>query len=592
MVFNNNLLIAAGGASAGGSSFDPDAITHSVWYDGSADRMAKTFSSGSAQSELVFATWFQRCNLTTEQVIFNATGGTGGGSRNNRIVLNGDDTFEIHTESSTAATTTYNTSTTGGKLKDVGWYHCIVSFKGDAGSNSVKLFINGVEQSLTINTGSAFTGSLSSFGNAAEHEFAELTGTGIQIYKGYLAQSIMLVGQSVQGGDVAVTDFLNEVESRFVPRADADVAALASTAGGNSFCLDYSNASDLGNDISSNNNDFTLTSMDSANQTIHSPSRQFPIFSFIGSNDANSLNDNMEFGNRLNIGVGDWKSAIADKMFGTAGKWYVEVRMNNDTASNGMPIGIMPSDKASGAFNTFIGTGFAQDGYSQYSFQSRIYHGNSTEVLDSGATVTTGDILQLALDLDNNEYWYGVNNTYILSGNPAGGTNSTVPDKTSLSSGLADVDWVFGNSSSATEDYFVNFGQDSTFGGQRTAGNNADGNGIGDFAFAPPSGFLACFQSNKDNITFSNPKTGSFQGNASTFGPYVYLGFQPSPSDALTINSNAVTYGTHAYLCNNGFKVISSSSSYNSSGTNTYSLVTANALQINGDFPPPFGIIT
>ena len=85
---------------AGGASFDPDAITNSVWYDGSADRMAKTFSSGSAQSELVFATWFQRCNLTTEQVIFNATGGTGGSSRNNRIVLNGDDTFEIHTESS------------------------------------------------------------------------------------------------------------------------------------------------------------------------------------------------------------------------------------------------------------------------------------------------------------------------------------------------------------------------------------------------------------------------------------------------------------------------------------------------------------
>ena len=573
---------------AGGASFDPDAITNSVWYDGSADRMAKTFSSGSAQSELVFATWFQRCNLTTEQVIFNATGGTGGSSRNNRIVLNGDDTFEIHTESSTAATTTYNTSTTGGKLKDVGWYHCIVSFKGDAGSNSVKLFINGVEQTLTINTGSAFTGSLSSFGNAAEHEFAELTGTGIQIYKGYLAQSVMLVGQSVQGGDVAVTDFLDEVESRFVPRADADVAALASTAGGNSFCLDYSNSSDLGNDISSNNNDFTLTSMDSANQVAHSPSRQFPIYSYINGNTSNSVVDQLEFGNRLQICVSDWRTVLADKMFGSTGKWYMEVRLHNDTASNGFIIGFQSMSTGAKAFNDYIGNSSTGDGYSMYTHSYRLRHNGANTSLKAGV-MGAGDIIQLAIDCDNNNMWMGDDNTWIGASagtsNPATATNATA---TGLTSGAK---WVFGNSTSASEDYFINFGQDSTFGGNRTAGNQTDANGIGDFVYAPPSGYLCCFQSNKDNVTFSNPETGSFEGNANTNGPFVFLGFQPSPSDALTINSNAVTYGTHVDLCSNGFKVRSSSSSYNSTGTNNWSLVTANALQTNGDFPPPYGIL-
>ena len=37
----------------------------------------------------------------------------------------------------------------------------------------------------------------------------------------------------------------------------------------------------------------------------------------------------------------------------------------------------------------------------------------------------------------------------------------------------------------------LNFGQDSSFAGDKTAQNNADGNGEGDFYYTPPSGFLA-----------------------------------------------------------------------------------------------------
>ncbi len=41
-----------------------------------------------------------------------------------------------------------------------------------------------------------------------------------------------------------------------------------------------------------------------------------------------------------------------------------------------------------------------------------------------------------------------------------------------------------------------NFGQDSTFAGRITAGGNADGNGFGDFKYAPPTGFLALCSAN------------------------------------------------------------------------------------------------
>ena len=41
-----------------------------------------------------------------------------------------------------------------------------------------------------------------------------------------------------------------------------------------------------------------------------------------------------------------------------------------------------------------------------------------------------------------------------------------------------------------------NFGQDSSFAGNKTAQGNQDGNSIGDFYYAPPSGYLALCTSN------------------------------------------------------------------------------------------------
>lgn len=69
--------------------------------------------------------------------------------------------------------------------------------------------------------------------------------------------------------------------------------------------------------------------------------------------------------------------------------------------------------------------------------------------------------------------------------------------------------------------------------------------------------------------------SGSFTGNASTDGPFVWLNGLPT---AMTINGNAVTFGTQVDKLANGFKVRSSSASYNASGTNTYSITTTGAV--------------
>jgi hypothetical protein len=60
----------------------------------------------------------------------------------------------------------------------------------------------------------------------------------------------------------------------------------------------------------------------------------------------------------------------------------------------------------------------------------------------------------------------------------------------------------FGESSNANvSTYFVNFGQDSSFAGQKTAQGNQDSNSIGDFYYTPPTDFLALCSANLPDPT-------------------------------------------------------------------------------------------
>jgi hypothetical protein len=87
------------------------------------------------------------------------------------------------------------------------------------------------------------------------------------------------------------------------------------------------------------------------------------------------------------------------------------------------------------------------------------------------------------------------------------------------------------------------------------------------FAYTPPTGFLPLCTKNTGAI--APISSGSFTGNASADGPFVWLAGTPN---SMTINGNAVTFGTHADRLANGFKVRTSSASYNAAGSNTFSV--------------------
>jgi len=127
-----------------------------------------------------------------------------------------------------------------------------------------------------------------------------------------------------------------------------------------------------------------------------------------------------------------------------------------------------------------------------YTYNNRMYINNSWTEYTSEITTQTSAIVGFAVDMDNGHLWVHVNGTYI-NGTPnfsTGGNKVASPntDSTYLP--------FFNGNGGGSGTWIANFGQDSTFAGARAAGGNADENGYGDFAYAPPSGFLSLCSAN------------------------------------------------------------------------------------------------
>jgi len=110
------------------------------------------------------------------------------------------------------------------------------------------------------------------------------------------------------------------------------------------------------------------------------------------------------------------------------------------------------------------------------------------------------------------------------------------------------VPFVTSANSAGEEVCIFNFGQDSSFVGAVTAQGNSDDNGVGDFYYSPPSGFLALASSNLPEPAIidgnQNFNTVLYTGDASTSRAISGVGFSP---DWLWIKNRSNTYSHMIY---------------------------------------------
>ena len=201
-----------------------------------------------------------------------------------------------------------------------------------------------------------------------------------------------------------------------------------------------------------------------------------------------------------NLIVGGTGSSTADQakrgatFYVQSGKWYWEVRQTVGGTSYG-EVGISVGSVGTGTPSA--NSGFS-DGLMYQSIAGTLaataagYVGLGTITTTSTgvSAISSNQVINIALDMDNRKLWFGKDGTYFNSGNPASGSNPQFSWTTDTFVTPTSKNYA------ANRPSHYNFGQDSTFGGNETAGGNADGNSHGDFHSSVPTGFLALCSSN------------------------------------------------------------------------------------------------
>ena len=144
-----------------------------------------------------------------------------------------------------------------------------------------------------------------------------------------------------------------------------------------------------------------------------------------------------------------------------------------------------------------IGLGGVSETLTSNTYRISYKSSNGATVGLSGATYSTfgnGDIIGVAYDADNTQITFYKNNT-AQTGSPVSITADT--------QGMFPMLITYNEGSTSNSGWIMNFGQDSSFVGNETAQGNTDGNGIGDFYYSPPSGYLALCTSNLPEPTIS-----------------------------------------------------------------------------------------
>ncbi len=449
--------------------------------------MASTYLNRNASATattFTYSVWLKRSNLGSDFQYFFSYQSSGGGSNGYGLAFN-DSTDKMYYYG------TGGTATTDAVFRDTAaWYHVVLSVSSGTGT----LYVNNetVKSSISVDqvtSGEGMTIGAYKYGSTIDYQF-----------DGYMAQAHFTDGYAYTPTTFGSTS----TNGQWVP-----IVAPSVTYGTNGFFLKFTNGSDLGEDFSGNNNDFTKSG--SGDKVLDSPANVFATFSDINKS-ASML---MKQGG-LKAEANGSDQAAATTIGITGGKWYFEFYYPaGDNPELGLiPFTKSPANQSSSASTSLAGTAFITN---NGGMRTGAWATTDTTGLSSQSSES---IIGVAVDADNGKMWFtNGSGTYFNSGNPATGSN---PQATFDADWLSQTGGVLPYALVATGagNYATaNFGQDSSFGGAKTAQNNADGNGEGDFYYTPPTGYFAlCTNNLSSELTIPVGKGGSY------FKPKTYTG--------------------------------------------------------------------
>jgi hypothetical protein len=437
--------------------------------DGSSDYLNRTPSSTSNRRTFTFSAWFKRGTISSGAPhLFQPFTDV---NNYDAIMIDSSDQMIIKGQVSGSSSYTYKTNQ---KFRDVSaWYHVVVAFdttNGTAGDR-IRLYVNGTEVT-SFATETNPSQNLDTRYNLNVIHTVGANGSGGELYDGYMTEVCFIDGQQLDPTSFGEFD---EDTGIWKP---IDVSGL--TFGNNGFHLDFEDSSALGNDVSGNNNDFTVNNLTSIDQTTDTCTNNFATLNPLDVY-ASKTGTLSEGNTKLTVTTSNLHTAVGT-IAPSSGKWYWEVELDSTDGSNPSNTGIsnldeddksnMPSKKTWG-YGYNASTGDKQNNATNTSY---------------GSSYTSGDIIGVAMDLDNGAVWFSKNGTWQNSA-----TQSEIEAGTTTNSaftftvGGSYAPYVADNTSGVAFTWLVNFGNPAF----SISSGNSDGNGYGNFEYSVPSGYYA-----------------------------------------------------------------------------------------------------
>ena len=494
-------------ASSGFYDFE---ISNSLRFDTASSTYLNRNSYTHDRQTFTYSFWFKPTNPSVRQFIF---GRYIDGNNLSALEYDGGSSGQLSWYDYQSGAYTFQQRTTA-LFRDVSaWYHVVLrvdTTDGTAG-NRARMYVNGTEQtsftaSTTVSQNVSFL--LGDGGN--DFRWGTEGSNNRLWYGGYLADITVIDGTSY-----APTAFAETKNDIWIPKNTAGL-----TYGARGYRLEFKNnvfdngGSSIGVNTGNNSTDlgspaFTSSGLATGDSVLDSPTNNFSTYNSIAPDTTGATNHSFSEGN---LKVNQLASSGAKwwNCFGTigmpSGKYYWEhYALGSGTVD--LNIGVCTLDWYRGS-NGGADTADAYTLYANSGGKGYLYTDGATPPVDKGSSHfwTWGDVMGVAFDADTGKIWYAKNGTFLGSGDPAAGSNEAqTVTSGDLAKGMLPV--FSGESASGTP--MVNFGQDSSFAGNKTAQGNADGNGKGDFYYAPPSGYLAlCTANMPDPVETIDPAQG------------------------------------------------------------------------------------
>jgi len=436
----------------GANSVSGYTVKNSLRFNsGSTDYLNRTFSTPTNNKKWTWSAWIKKSKTVSTQVLFAVA------NEEIRYISDGGSSGLVDSLQLSTATGYY--FRTNAVYRDLSaWYHIVVAtdMTQATASQRVRIYVNGSEAS-TDGTYNSTQNADTLINSAIAHNIGRRT-TGSLYFDGYQSEVYFIDGQQLTPTSFGETDTDTGI---WIPKA------YTGTYGTNGFYLQFKNSASLGTDSSGNGNTFTVNNLTSVDQSTDTPTNNFatwnPLYAY--------GNQTFTEGN-LQLATGTSGGSTGTIAVNT-GKWYWECKV----------ISASGTARIAGIFQ-MIGTNTDLGGTGSIYYMAdgqKNINGTSSSY---GATLTTNDIVGVAVDVDNRSV------TYYKNGTSQGAI--------SLTSVFNVGDYITASlvqSGGSSQSVGINFGSPYYSGG-----SNTDGAGYGNFSYAVPSGYYSLNTRNLANF--------------------------------------------------------------------------------------------